>query len=88
MKRWYAGYCCYGVNTSYDSSCWIVYAYNSKSERDKDVYDSNLSHFRLYGGLDVMEAIDYKTAERILGRNTNRNHWVVDESGFISIECI
>lgn len=88
MKRWYAAYCTYGVDTSYDSDCWIVYAYNSKSKRDKDVYDSNLSHFQRYGGCDVMEAIDYKTAERILGRNTDRNRWVFSECGFVSIEYI
>jgi len=65
MKNYYAGHSYMGIDMSYDSDCWSVYMFETKTERDKWVWDNRYSD----QGNIVSEAISRKVAYKITGLN-------------------
>ncbi len=45
MKLWYAGYNRYGINFTFDSDGWKVYAFKTKKQRDMWVDDNSYNSF-------------------------------------------
>ena len=69
MKTYYAEYCPWGVNVSYDSmggkgNAFTFYAFNFKAKRDEWVYDNE------YGeGWDKVAATTRKAVEHCCGKD-------------------
>ena len=59
MKKYYAGYCSYGVNFSYSSGCWEPLVFTDKASRDAWVKAHEYSQVK---GYYVAEAITRKQA--------------------------
>ena len=73
MKYYYAGHSYMGLNYTYDSPCWMVYAFTSKADRDQWVSDNEYSQAT---GNYVAEAITADTARQIAPdlRKINPDH--------------
>lgn len=81
MRYFYAEYCPYGCNISYDSlngKAFTFYAFRSKRERsawlDKHEYD--------YGRNLVAQETTRKTVEQLLGK-----HFIIDKNEGGVLEC-
>lgn len=77
-RKFYAGYCQYGTNVSYDSlggTAWKAYAFNSKKDRDEwlkeNEYDAR--------GNVVAEPISQKLAYKLAGVKSKVWTLVIDE---------
>ena len=59
-KFYYAAHSNMGLSYTYDSPCWMVHAFTSKSERDNWVKENKYDNGNL-----VAEAVDGQTARKI-----------------------
>ena len=76
-KNYYVGYSYMGLNFSYDSECWRVYAFTSKKARDNYIQQNSYDGRQL-----IAKAITRKTAEKILGQSLDRAVAEVDYGYF------
>lgn len=59
-RHYYAAHSYMGLNYTYDSPCWSLYAFDSAAERDAWLADNEYSNGNL-----VAEAVTVKTARKI-----------------------
>ena len=78
-KQYYVGHSYMGINYTYDSECWRVYAFDSKKARD-EYLDNN----EYDGSQYVAESITRKTAEKILGHSMDQAK-VFEDNGYYKI---
>ena len=76
-KHYYAGYSYMGVNMTYDSPCWTLYAFDSKEERNEWISENEYDN-----GNIKAESVTRREAERIMGgAPKDYDPWVVDGDG-------
>lgn len=63
VRMYYAGHSYMGLNMTYDSSCWEVFGFDTKKERDAWVEEHEYS---IQASQYVAAAITHKIAMRIL----------------------
>lgn len=59
-RHFYAAHSYMGINYTYDSPCWSLYAFDSAGERDDWLKENKYSNGNL-----VAEAVDISTARKI-----------------------
>ena len=62
-RTFYAQYCPYGINVSYDSNAYEFYAFDTKEERDTwvDTHEFNGSNY-------VASSVTRRVVERVMGK--------------------